>query len=129
MDGSLLEDVVAGGGTGAMNGDSPVVGISDVDNNYDDDICRRHLEGLSFWVRMLGSNIPGALLLDLFDISMAQRSLVSHYYSVERGWWHCRWQQQIRAWQTKHWRGGGRGRQRRVLLIGRRQEIGCKRQK
>jgi hypothetical protein len=47
-DGSLLEDILAGIGAGAMNIDSPNVGTSDDDdNNY---IRRHHLAGPSFWV-------------------------------------------------------------------------------
>ncbi len=40
VDGSLLEDTVAGIGAGAMNSNSPVVGMSDDDD--DDDVNCRH---------------------------------------------------------------------------------------
>ncbi len=48
LDGSLLEDVVMGIGAGAMDGDSPNVGMSN--DNDDNDVHHCHLAGPSFWV-------------------------------------------------------------------------------
>ncbi len=80
VDGSLLEDVVMGIGAGAMDSNSPNVGTSDNDNDNDIRCC--HLEGQLFWVQMLKLNILMPSLLDLFDMSTAQRNFVSHYYSA-----------------------------------------------
>jgi hypothetical protein len=55
VDNSLLEDVVAGIGSGAMNGNSLVVGTSD--NNDNNDVHCRHPVGPPFWVKMLKLNI------------------------------------------------------------------------
>jgi hypothetical protein len=41
VDGSSLEDIVTGNGAGTMDGNSPIVGMSDDDN--DDDVHHRHL--------------------------------------------------------------------------------------
>ncbi len=48
MDGTLLEDVVVKIRAGAMDGDSPVVGT--FDNNDDNAICCCHPAGPLFWV-------------------------------------------------------------------------------
>ncbi len=47
VDSSLLEDIVAGIEAGTMNIDSPKVGTSDDDDDYDVRHC--HLAGPSFW--------------------------------------------------------------------------------
>ncbi len=92
IDGSLLEDIVAGIEMGAMDDDSPDVGTSD-DNNKDDDVLHHHLAGTSFWVQMLELNITMPSSLDPLDMSTAQKNFVSHYYSTGRGWWQCWWRQ------------------------------------
>jgi hypothetical protein len=63
-----------------MDGSSPIVGMSDEDD--DDDIHHCHLEGLLFWVQTLESNIPMPSLSDLLDSSTTQRNFVPHYYSM-----------------------------------------------
>ncbi len=83
LDSSLLEDVIVGIGLGAMDSNSPNVGMSNDDDN--NDVYRCHLVGLLFWVQTLESNIPTALSLDPLDMSMAQRNFVSHYYSAGGG--------------------------------------------
>jgi hypothetical protein len=82
VDGSLLEDVVAGIGAGAMDGDSLDVGTSNEDDKEDDIYCP-HLAGLSFWVQKLESNILTPSSLGPLDMSTVQRNLVSHYYSMK----------------------------------------------
>ncbi len=80
VDSSLLEDVIAGFGAGAINTDSPKVGTSD--NNDNDDIHHCHPVGQLFWVLTLESNIMTLSLSDSPDVSTVQRNFISHYYSV-----------------------------------------------
>ncbi len=88
VDGSLIEDVIAGSGAGELNIDSPDVGRSDDDD--DDDVRRLHLAGPTFWVRTLESNISMRSLSDPLNMSTAQRNFVSRYYSAGgRRWRHC----------------------------------------
>ncbi len=83
LDGSLLEDVVAGFGAGAIDGKSPNVETSD--NNDDDNIRHHHPADPSFWVQMHELDIWMPLLLDSLDVSMVQGNFASHCYSVGGG--------------------------------------------
>ncbi len=79
LDSSSLENVVAGNGAGAMDGNSP--GVGTFDNDDDNDVCRLNLEGPSFWVQTLEWNILTPSLSDPLDMSATQRNFVSHYCS------------------------------------------------
>ncbi len=80
MDGSLLEEVVVGFGLVPMDGNSPVVGMYDDDDEVD--VRRRHLAGPLFWVQTLESNTLTPPLSDPLDMSTAQKNFISHYYST-----------------------------------------------
>jgi hypothetical protein len=84
-DGSLLEEVIAGIGVGAMGSNIPDVGMSNEDDDDDDVRCHHPAGLLFFWVQTFGSNIPTPLSLDPLDMLMMQRNFASCYYSAVGG--------------------------------------------
>ncbi len=83
LNGSLLEDIIAEIGVGAMNNDSPNVGTLDEDDN--NDVHHHHPACPMFRVQMLKSNISMLSSSDPLDMSTMQSNFVSHYCRVGGG--------------------------------------------